>query len=306
MAAGVTAEAEVPVLPDLQRALPPPQGMPGEEALYSGEQRRGSGRGVIRKVVRQRLVSERRRHGSGLKEGLDFRCEGQRPVWRVHVVQRLDAEAIARQKQLLLAAVPDRECKHASQPVHRAGTLLLIQAKDGLGVTAGAVAVAASLQGGAKVEVVVDLAVVHDVERSGLVVHRLLPTLHVDDRQATMRQSRARLAEQAGTVGAPVGHHIPHPDQVLDIHLTSRRRRQYDTADPTHQSQLTVTGAVAQPATAVSDAPTATTPFTTTRSAPSESTTHRRNGGTSTCRSEPSSRAARRVRCAGACTSAGP
>ena len=52
----------------------------------------------------------------------------------VVVVERLDAEAIARQEARALALVPDREGEHAAQPLDERRPFGFIQAQDHFGV----------------------------------------------------------------------------------------------------------------------------------------------------------------------------
>ena len=76
----------------------------------------------------------------------------------------------------------------------------------------------ASFQGGSQVSMVVNLAVVHDVEMAAVVVHGLVAARDVNDGQAAVRQSDPSRGEQAAAVWASMRHGIPHLDEFLDIH----------------------------------------------------------------------------------------
>jgi hypothetical protein len=192
--------------------------MARRQAPHACEQRVGARWSAIREVIRQRLVIQLRRCRLRCEQRLDLRCEVERSIVRLHVIQRLLSQPIPRQEQLLPATVPDGEREHSPEEIDRARTLILIQPEDRLGVTPRAIAMAAPLQAAAQFGMVVDLAVVHDVERAGVVVHGLMPARHVDDRQTAMCQSDAPLAEDAVIVRAPMGHRVPHPHENLGVH----------------------------------------------------------------------------------------
>src|SRR2546422_2594122 len=296
-------EAQVPVLSNLQCSVSPPQRMARRQPLDAGEQRCGPGGSAVGKIVRQRGVIQLRSDRLGREQRLDFRREVERPVIRVHVVQRLLTHTIPGEEELLAATVPDGEGEHPPELVDGPRALFLVQPEDGLGIAASAVAMAAALEGGAQLGMVVDLAVIHDVERSAVVVHRLMPARNVDDRETAMRQSDASLVEDAEIVRAPMRHGIPHPDELEGIYRAPRTRRKRDSANPAHTLQLTSTGAGGPlegpplPTDAARRAPPTATrarasPPTTIRSAPRRSSSHPATASTSTWRSRPCRRAA--------------
>ena len=214
-------EAQVPVLSNLQCSVSPPQRMARRQPLDAGEQRCGSGGGAVGEIVRQGRVIQLRSDRLGREQRLDLRREVERSVIRVHVVQRLLPHTIPGEEEFFAATVPDGEGKHPPELVDGPRALFLVQPEDGLGIATSAVVMAASLQGGAQLRMVVDLAVIHDVERSTVVVHRLVPARHVDDRETAMCQPDASLVEDAAIVRAPMRHGIPHPDEVQGIHRAS-------------------------------------------------------------------------------------
>ena len=83
-------------------------------------------------------------------------------------VERLDAQAIAREQQPPARRVPDREREHAAQVLDAGVAPLLVGVDDRLGVGARAVAVAGGFELGPDVGVVVDLAVEDDPDRCRL------------------------------------------------------------------------------------------------------------------------------------------
>ena len=68
-----------------------------------------------------------------LQQRAHLRREGQRSVVE-RVEQRLLADAVARQQQLLAAPVPEREREHAVQVLDAGGAVLLVEVRDHLGV----------------------------------------------------------------------------------------------------------------------------------------------------------------------------
>src|SRR5437762_2008599 len=279
-------KAEVPVLSKVYRSVPPTQRVTRQQPLHALKQGGRSGRSVIREIIGKGLVVDVWRHRTGREQRFDLRREVERPVGGVHVVQRLHAETIPREEEFLFATVPDREREHPAKLLDSPGAFFLVQMEDGLGIAAGAVAMAASFQRDSQVEVVVDLAVVHNVERPVVGGHRLMSTPHVDDGQTAMRQPHAPLAEDPAGVWAPMCHRVPHLEEPKGIHLAVRTRREGYAADAAHRAQPT------SAASAAVWAATLDTRVRTTRAAPNESTSQARTASPSTRSSEPCTRAA--------------
>src|ERR1700687_5234394 len=83
----------------------------------------------------------------------------------------------------------------------------------------------------AQLEMVVDLAVLHDPDRRVLVVDGLVAALDVEDREAAHAEGHAVAVNAPVLIGAPVHHrgaHAPHQLAAL-VRLAAG-----DTADPTH------------------------------------------------------------------------
>ena len=68
------------------------------------------------------------------------------PSGELGVVERLDADAVAREREAPRARVPDREREHAVELAHAALAVLLEVVEIDLGVAAGREAVARALE----------------------------------------------------------------------------------------------------------------------------------------------------------------
>src|SRR5438445_6218254 len=131
-------------------------------------------RAQIRFELRVRVRAER----------LELAREHEPPV-RVSVVERLYPEAVARAEQRSPRPVPERESPHAVEELDTPLAPLLVRAKDHLGVGRAAEAVPVPFKLAAQLAVVVDLAVVNELERPVLRPKRLPPRVaQVDDRES--------------------------------------------------------------------------------------------------------------------------
>ena len=131
------------------------------------------------------------------------------------VVQRLDAEAVARQEQRL--AVPDGEREHAVQALDAGFAPFQKRPQDDFGVAVGVKNMAARDQLDAQFRVVVDGAVEHQRDAAGGVEHRLPRVLRqIDDRQPPVPQPHRPIGVLALGIG-------PAPRQ-LGQHAIHRRR----------------------------------------------------------------------------------
>ena len=109
----------------------------------------------------------------------------------MRVVQRLDADAIARDEQRARSRVPDREAEHAAQPGDRVRAPLLVGVNDDFGVGRRVERWPAASSSRAQLAEVVDLAVEHDPDRAVLVVNRLMAGRQIDDAQAAHPERHA-------------------------------------------------------------------------------------------------------------------
>src|SRR5262249_30281254 len=82
--------------------------------------------------------------------------------------------------------------------------------------------------------VVVDLAVMDDVERSVLVRDRLVAGLEVDDGETPRGQGRGAVGELAGAVPAPMDERGAHRGEALGIDGAARG---HDSAEPAHAQE---------------------------------------------------------------------
>src|SRR5262249_38925257 len=143
-----------------------------------------------REKMRYGVPVELALHFRELQDGFHLGGEDQ-PSLDLAVVERLDAQAIAGQKQLPVPFVPDRQPEHAAEVVDAALTIFFIQMDDGLGIARGVKDMAAALQLAAELLEVVDFAVEDYPDRSVLVVNRLAAGLGVDDAEAAHAEADA-------------------------------------------------------------------------------------------------------------------
>ena len=80
-----------------------------------------------------------------LEDRLDLGTEDQ-AARQLCVVQRLDADPITGQEQLLPPSVPDRQGKHAVEALDASRPVLLVQMDDRLGIRARVKNVSAGLE----------------------------------------------------------------------------------------------------------------------------------------------------------------
>src|ERR1035437_8944355 len=113
--------------------------------------------------------------GRMLQQSLDLGTE-QELRRRLPVIQRLLAQAIARQEQRLAARIPNRRGEHAVKLFDALRPRLLIEVQEGLDVAVRAETVASLLQAPAQILVIIDLAIADEPERAILVRHGLPPS----------------------------------------------------------------------------------------------------------------------------------
>jgi hypothetical protein len=169
------------------------------------------------------------------QQRLELRGEGEMPAV-VPVVERLDPEAVARHDQASLALVPDRDREHAPQILDEGRSALLVQVGHRFGVAAGAEPVSAGLQPGLDLAMVVDLAVLDDVDAPILVRQRLAATLEVDDGQAARGEPHRPADDGAPAVRAPVQEGSGHPGQ--DVAIDIRAVQRHEAGDTAHGASL--------------------------------------------------------------------
>ena len=194
-------------------AAAPHQPVPWLELADIAEWRRRR-RDIAELEVRvERVPVEVTRREAGGDERLELRGEGDSPGGR-DVVQRLDAEAVARQEERAGAGVPDRAGEHATQPFHDLGPQLFVQVHDRFGVAMSADHVPARDQSRPQLAVVVDLAVEYDRVRAVFGGHRLPPAREVDDAEPAHPEADGTGDEAAFVVRPTMTNRAAHrPDQ---------------------------------------------------------------------------------------------
>src|SRR6185312_1079544 len=105
---------------------------------------------MVGEIVRQCGFVQRGCDRSGFEDGLDLRSKVERAIRRNGVVEWLDAEPIAREKELAPATIPDREREHTAQFFRRADTVALEGTEHGFGIAVRVIPHASRLEVGAQ------------------------------------------------------------------------------------------------------------------------------------------------------------
>src|SRR5205823_8199219 len=129
------------------------------------------------------------------------------------------------------AVVPDRDREHAAEPAREVVAVLLVQVDEDLGVAARAEAVAGGLELPPELLVVVDLAVLDDVDGAVLVRDRLVARLEVDDREPAGGERDAAVEERPVAVGPAMPQRRAHRGKAVSVDGAGSRG---DAADPAH------------------------------------------------------------------------
>jgi hypothetical protein len=158
------------------------------------------------KVVYDALVRLSRR--AERQQPLDFGSKGKR-AGLAPVVERFDADAIARQKQSPTDDVPDGERPHAVEARDATLAPFLVGVEDRFGVGGRGEKVAAASQLASELGGVVDLAVVDNPKRTVLVAHRLMACrTEVHDGQPAVGQEEIVVRLGQGTRDQPLGRGV--------------------------------------------------------------------------------------------------
>ncbi len=217
--------------------------MTGQELLHIREQRLG---GFVSVVVVQEVEEPPGIHPAAdirkLEQRVDFRRKGD-AAGRSGMVQRLDAEGIAGEKQPLLHRVVHRKGEHADEARQHRRPPLGESFEQDLGVAAGVEVVAESLEFGAEFEVIADRPVQHQREPPVGGEHRLLAFGgRIEDGEPAMgeghegapRFGRLGPADEAVPVGAPVPQLVRGPmDRAPGVAGVAGRE---DPGDAAHQA----------------------------------------------------------------------
>jgi hypothetical protein len=201
---------------------------------------RGQGRGyeAERQVCGDRVVVQLVADQAARGHRLQLRAEHHQTVL-LSVVERLDAEPVARQETDAAAAVPDGDSVLAAQPPAQLGPVLLPQVRQHLCVAARPEGVAGAVQLPTQVFVVVDLAVLGAPDGARLVRHRLVAPVHVHDAEAARSERDAVVEHEPGVVGAAMADRIGHALEHLRPERGSIRSvDREDSGDSAHRVSL--------------------------------------------------------------------
>jgi hypothetical protein len=206
--APVTANLVGPALPDEEVArrqfLDIPVDGPGGRDVLVGQ------------VMVQRDGIHLAFHGGVPHQRLQLRAERQRGAVRPPV-QGLFAHTVTAEQQALPLHVPDGEREHPPEPVDEVVAELLIEVHQAFGVALGGEAMPTPAQHVPQSGEVVQLAVEHGGHGPVLVVDRLIPAGHVDDRQSAHAEGRVFVIVEAITVRTSMDHHIAHLADEPDV-----------------------------------------------------------------------------------------
>ena len=212
------AEIDIPVALDLHLAVPVGEPVGRGQLVGPLEERLVHGAVLEGQVGAQGLGVDLAAEAGVLKQALDLGAEQQLACVGLGIIERLDAENIARAVHLVRFRVPYDEGKHAAQPGGQRRAVLLIAVDDDLGVAVGLEDVPLGLQLGAQVHEVVNFTVEHADDGAILIVHGLLACGQVDDAQTAeaQRNGRARVVAAdmvAFHIGAAVDDAVRHSVQ---------------------------------------------------------------------------------------------
>lgn len=179
-----------------ERAALPTRAMPRGQALDAGKQRVVAGNVLETEVEGQQVFGEALLEMRMVQKRLDLRGEQKRGTALV-VVERLDAEGVACEKEAAVAAVVDDEGKHAAEAVGERIAPLFVAVNEHLGVAARAEHVSGGLKLGAQFAVVVDLAVEAQNREAIGALHGLAAVGEVDDGEALEAERHLIAQEEA-------------------------------------------------------------------------------------------------------------
>src|SRR5438445_8947575 len=148
-----------------------------------------------------------------LQNRLQLRSKNEAAT-EICVIQRFDAESIARKEKLSSLRVPDCKCEHSAQLLHEIGTEILIEVNDHFGVRARGEFVAAVDQLLPKRLEVVNLAVEDDPHGSVFIRNGLMTGMQIDDAQASHAHSDMRRDKETLVVRPTVHEGRAH---TLDV-----------------------------------------------------------------------------------------
>ncbi len=214
--------------------------VPGGEFADATEERARRGRGQEGEVVVERFLVQLGRHRRVGEDGFDLRGEEEAAAL-VPEVERLDADAVAREHESFAPLVPECDGEVALYLFDEVEAALLVEVDDGLAVGARVVDVAALLKTFAQLGMVVNLAVEDEPHaRPVAAAHRLMAGgREVDDREAAEAETQTAAVEEfrAHVVRPAVRHPVAHLLDYAKLDAPLRRPVLPDSADAAHKSQ---------------------------------------------------------------------
>jgi hypothetical protein len=172
----------------------------------------------------QRPLEDRERGGNGVEgqerlegvevdlaspQGLQLGSEGKQPVLGA-VVERLDPEAVPGEHKRALPRVPEREREHTPQLSDELRAVLLVEVDEHFGVALGGEPMAAPLETVPELAVVVDLAVLDDMDRPVFVSDWLIAAFEIDDGKAPRGERHGPVDDAPFAVWATVTEGLAH------------------------------------------------------------------------------------------------
>ena len=220
---------------------------PGPRGIHpQGVARRQGADGPVKRVRLRHIAEQEESHVPGrirraihpaaAEQRLDLGGDAE-GLAVVGVIERLDAEGIARQEKALLRLVPQGKRIHAAQLVHHVGAQGVVQVQKHFRVRLGGEDATLGFQALAQGAEVIDLAVVGDAVAPVCEVHGLGRGLaEVDDGEATMGQPDAAVGGDpcALAVGAAGAHGLAKRHQLGPLHVGGVRAVGEYGGDPAH------------------------------------------------------------------------
>ncbi len=184
-----------------ERALLDRQPMAGGELADRAIDAARRGDVLALEVQRERVDVDRVRQPGKQAQRLQLRAERQRAIVPP-VVERLDAEMVAREEQLAPATVPQREREHAGQPVEHPRAPGLPAVDQHFAVALRDEDVSGGRELVPQCAEIVDLAVEDDGDRAVGGDERLVAACDVDHRQPAKAESDRSVEEETVVIGA--------------------------------------------------------------------------------------------------------
>ena len=211
--------------------------VPGGQGIDALDQSHGLHHRAEQQVASQGSLRKPRFDLTGGQERPDFGGKNQVAIDE-RVVERLDAQAIARQQNPGIATprglrrLGESKREHPLEVVHAILSPFFVRVDDDLRVALRLEMIAAGFQRVAKLLEVIDLPVEYDDDGSVLIEHGLMSAAEVDDAEAAHTQGYRVVDKDALVVGATMMHlpqHLPH-DALRRLRI---RAADY-SADSTH------------------------------------------------------------------------